>query len=354
MTSEKFTHITLTATLAILINACSPYAGTRKMERKTSIGYAAAKSRELTTTSPSGSKIKTFGVLGGAEIAVFVVGLIFTEADKAVTKARKGDYKAVGRQLAGTGTFPNNGYLVLARTISDPDNKFPEIAGVKDFINYTPGTAGADLVRTISKSANITPESLRATFKNSVSPDRDNNDKISMLTLCEVVPLTGNSTSTGLYGVTFGGLYYPLLAGSRFAGESTDIFTRISKSKEAMLLEIYGPNGSGYTTGIIKVPLAWSPPGKRGERAPWLTGDDLLRAYANTNNEDQIKELEELLKQNSTERLDRRQAFVEPKGISISTLRGDYMVSETSEATGWILKAVGKAKDAAEGAVSDD
>ena len=39
--------------------------------------------------------------------------------------------------------------------------------------------------------------------------------------------------------------------------------------------------------------------------------------------------------------------------ISVITVRGDFVVSGTSEATGWILnEAVEKAKDTAEGAVS--
>jgi len=351
MKTTKMTFVALTATLAVLANGCSPYSGTRKMGEKTSFGYAAALPR-TTTNKPSGGGLKALGFLGGAEIGVFVIGLIFTEADKAVTKARTGDYTAEGRKLSGTGTFPRNGYLVLARTISDPDNKFPEIAGANDLINSTPGTAGEQLAREISLKARISRNSLGETLRKSLGPNLKDDDKISMLALCEVVPLQGNSTGTDLYGVTFGGMYYPLLAGSRFVGESTDTFTRISKSKEAMLLEIYGPNGSGFTTGIVKVPLAWSPPAHKGERALWLTGDDLLKAYSNTHNKDQIKELKQLLDNKADERLARRQAFVEPKGISLNTLRGDYGVSETSEATGWILKAVGKAKDAAEGSVS--
>jgi hypothetical protein len=341
----KYFKSHLLSLLSILIStsvvACNSFSGTKAIGKSVSIGY--------------GTSTKTYSQkTAGAGAATFLIGYIFKELDKAITEARTGNFGDKGIRLSGTGSFPKNGHLIIVRTVSDPANNFPNIAGVKDFLQKTPGTPGDELRKEIIRSSSIDSQdlerSLAQAIQNADKPSIEDTDKISLLVYCPIIQLeTGITNAANIYGVTLSGMYYPLLAGSRFAGESSDIFSRISKSKESMVVEIYGPQGSGFTTGVVQVPLAWSPPSSKDERAQWVTSEKLFDTYKARHNTDLKKLLDDVLQKDGNIRLDHRQAFIQPRRNIRPLLRADFSVSETSEATGWIIKLMEKAEEQLKG-----
>ncbi len=175
-------------------------------------------------------------------------------------------------------------------------------------------------------------------------------EHIALLTVCPVVRMNPDE-SPAIYAVLLDGMYFPVLKGRRFAGESSDIASRVAKSRESMNLEVYGPHGSGYTSGIVKVPLVWAPPGKEDAAAGWVSSDALKTALNARHNKDGIESLEELTERDVDKRLARRQAFLAPNASYARYVRADANVSETTEATGWILKLTAKLKDEVTGLV---
>ncbi len=70
-------------------------------------------------------------------VATYIIGYLFEQADKAITKAREGEYAASG-YVPALATSPGNGYFVILRTVK-PSAKLGKIATVADFINEAPG-----------------------------------------------------------------------------------------------------------------------------------------------------------------------------------------------------------------------
>jgi len=345
-------------TSLLLLSQCSPYAGTEGVTKKVSLGYGNLVGKSEPADHAGEQSI---GIPTPAGVATWLIGFVVTQVDKQVTEMRTGDYAAKGVDLQ-TRSFPENGFLVVVRTIADPEGKYPQIASVGDFISHNIGTPGGDLNSTIANTTTVTGISpdghlssrklglsspqLSAAVKRALANEKDDKkptadtDRIALLAVCPILKLDkAPANASRVYGVGLSGLYFPLMAAARFGGESSDLFDRIAKAKEAMTLEVYGPNGSGYTTGIIKVPLVWSPPHK-GERAEWVTGSSILEEIKRRHDKDGATSLGQLFDEDAISRLKQRTAFVSPRPSIQPLLRADAKVSETSEATGWIVKAV--------------
>ena len=348
MNITKFSSIFLLA----LMCQCSPYAGTNKSTSAVSIGYGKmAKLRAKIEKPPEG--VESVPMLSTAAVATYIIGYVFSEADKAVTKARTGDYGKKGVRLKNTGDFPEGGFLLITRTIKDPKNNLAGVATVGDFKAGAGGTAGGSLLSAIvsetKDSAGRLPSrsSITGAFADSLKgTNASDDDKIALLALCPLMKLEGN-TGARVYAIGLDGIYYPVMGGSRFGIEAPELSRRVAKSKESMTLEIYGPNGSGFTTGVAKIPMVWNPPTGK-EQDPWLTGDEILaQLYDDT----QQKEMKDLLTRNAEARLSKRQAFMQPAPSIRPLLCGDFQVSETSEATGWIKKGIEKLQKETKGLV---
>lgn len=324
-----------------MLAQCHPYSGTGSQTRLTSMRYGSEYRQET-------EELHGFGAATGAALTSYLVGYLFSQAGKEIRRVRDGKFGEVGADLHATRTFPTNGYLLILRTVKDPDNKYPDVASVRDLRSGADGTIGSSLRRKIVSNtqgdgrsrlnADAFDEALESCLAGKVNED---SDKVGFLAICPLVPLEdGPSDASKVYGIGLAGMYFPLLNGLRFRGEETSLARRIAKSREVMDVEIYGPNGSGFTTGAAKIPLVWSPPGS-GRTAEWITGDMLYKALPDT---EQRKELEKILSVSAEERLKNRQAFIAPAENIRTLLRADYQVVEGGETTGWIIKGLEKAK----------
>lgn len=311
--------------------------------------------------SASSGKSITLGAVAGQ-----LIGILVKQINKKIEEARKGDYSATGVEI-GDETFPDHSYILVVRTIKDPDSRFTNIASVGELLDESgksargarhQATCGGRLLDSITNSQGPHPSAgdLRNALVKALGDSKENrSDRIALLAICPVIPL-GETTNgeARLYGIGLSGAYYPLLAGARFQGESYDLYERISKAKESMTLEVYGPNGSGYSTGLVKVPLVWSPPKCPNDDAEWVTSerirDEIKRGR---NDKDGDKALASLFEADFHKRLQQRSGFVPPYDDYRDMLCADVKVSETSEATGWIVKLVEQAADKGKAALKN-
>lgn len=338
----KYPHFFLIAACAASLQ-CSPHSGTGDLTRQVSMGYGSV------SKSPK-VEVEMFG--SASSIGSYLIGYLFSEIDEAITDERTGDYpKQKTFLLQGAAGFPGNGYFLIVRTIRDDSDQFSGIAGVSDFISGKEGTPAARLIQEIVRSASagddiaLDGRALSKTLDSCLDPDqKGDRDKIALLAICPVLRLEGDGFpehAEPLYAVGLTGMYFPLLWSSRFQIESIDAVRRLAKSRESMTFEIYGPNGSGYSTGIVKLPLVWNPPDRRGGEAPWLSGVELRKHLVSKEDEDALGAA---LQKKAAERLATRQAFVAPSPRIKDYLHADLNIRETSEATGWLLKASANAK----------
>ncbi len=351
---KNLIYLTLTLAVMPILSQCSPYAGTNSDTTGTSIGYGRSQRSVVITKEETDPTIAGAPIITTTAVATYIVGYIFSEVDEAVTKARTGDYGRKGVSLQNTGGFPDGGFLVITRTIKDSGNKFSSVATVSDFKSGKSGTIGGDLLTTIastakdSKGNKPSKSEISKAFSQALKGTKaGDSDKIALLALCPLMKLEGNSGAT-VYAIGLDGIYYPLLGASRFGIESPDLARRIAKSKESMTLEIYGPNGSGFTTGVAKIPLVWNPPGGSISDS-WLTSKELL---GHLYDDAQQKNLRDLLVKDAEVRLTKRQAFIKPSERIRPLLRADFQVSETSEATGWIKDGIDSLEKEAKGLVN--
>lgn len=332
---------------ALALSQCSPYSGTSKLTKTEAIGYGS----QFHAEPPKSTGRPSFGAAPVAMAATYLIGYIFNEVGDRITKARTGSYGPKGAHLTNTDQFPKGGYFVIIRTIRDEENKFPNLASVNDFIKGTKGTAGGNLKYEILQSAedggSLTGTSLTKTVFSSVGGKYDNTDKLALLAVCPILKLDEKSGSMGLYGIGLTGIYFPVLKASRFGLESSSLSKRITSSKESMTLEIHGPNGTGYTTGVAKVPLVWNPP-QKGSESEWM---DSKLIFSHLTDKDQKDQIKELISQDAMFRLSKQQAFVAPSPATRRYLFADVGVSETSEATGWLVKEVKALEKKANGLV---
>lgn len=338
--------VCLAACLALA--QCTPYAG-HKSSMSTEAFLAYRPAAKITKGGPQTES----AMLAGAAVsaATFIIGYLFEQADKAITKAREGEYSA-SDYVPALATSPGNGYFVILRTVK-PSAKLAEVTTVADFIDEAPEreTPGRRLHAAMVHSGCVAAGNIRPVVRDLAAKNKIPLDEhIALLVVCPVV-LMNPQESPAIYAVLLDGMYFPVLKGRRFAGESSDLFSRVAKSQESMTLEVYGPHGSGYTSGIVKVPLVWTPPGKGGERGGWVSSDRLKEVLNARHNKDGIETLDQLTERDVDKRLARRQAFLPPDASYARYVRADAKVSETTEATGWILKLTAKLKDEVTGLI---
>jgi hypothetical protein len=339
-------QISAITTFCSLLSNCSPYSKSQSLTREFTVAYGATRGR-ISQPAPSNMK-NAVGAGPAALAATYLVGYLFDEVSDKIKEERAGDFLKKGIVLNTNSAFPNGGYLVVVRTVADPEGRFPGVATVEDFLaEDRPNTPGGRLKKQMVRSAGnkkdgyiLDPSELSGTVKAALKHDVKPHDKIALLALCPMIPLNQESNDAKIYAIGLTGVYYPIIGGSRFSVESEDLVRRIAKSKEAMTLEIYGPQGTGYTTGVAKVPLVWNPPPKESD-AQWM---DSKALFGNLIAQEQEQELQELLSVKMNSRLSKRQAFVEPRKDIRSLLRADVSVRESSDATGWLLKQVDKAE----------
>lgn len=339
--------IALTVSVGLLVQ-CHPYSGTGSKTKVVSITYGSH--YRTVTKSQDPSKIEGFGAgVIATQVATYLVGYIFTEAGKQVKKVRDGKFGDRGAPLYSTPDFPNGGYLLILRTVADPDNKYQHVATVNDLLAGKRDTAGGALRHQIlentqgSNQSRLGASELQQAIKKSTSgKEISETDKVGFLAICPIISLSGKPAGAdNVYGIGLAGIYFPLLNGLRFNGEETSLARRVAKSSEVMDLEIYGPNGSGFTTGVAKIPLVWSPP-SRGESPRWITGGEIFGSLIDDEQKEQLKQI---LSEDLNGRLKGRQAFVAPSRGIRPLLRADFQVLEGGETTGWILKGLEKAKE---------
>lgn len=271
-----------------------------------------------------------------------VIGYLIKEADKAVTKARTGDYGATGQNVSRL-DFSGRGYLLALHTVKTSP-KLSKVATLKDFLSNQPGTAGHDL-RTQMAAQSVAGADVAAAVRRLVTQAQiDAGDHIALLVVCPVKRLPAAdlpANAPAVYAVSLDGLYFPVLSAKRFKGESHNLVQRLAKENESMTLEVYGPTGTGYTTGVVNVPLAWFPPEKSGN-AQWLGRDRVAQEMDAHHNEAAKKQLEQLLSNDTAAALAARRAVVAPSSSTKALLRADVHISETSDATGWLVKGIDK------------
>jgi hypothetical protein len=356
----KLRSLLISLASCLLFTQCSHYANTKLKTSAASVGYG---TNYRVVVEKKKIKMGSYGAgFTTATAAAYIVGYIFTQTDKEITKARTGDYGHANVTLTNTSQFPEGGYLVVVRTIQDPKNEFPGIAGTEDFITRRENTAGAQLHAQIVKSSKLDSGGTLSAFglSKALSDALDNapdgrkiqsTDKIAMLAVCPIIKLNNlPSGAEKLYGVGLTGVYFPILSASRFGLESTSLSKRITQSREALVIEVRGPNGSGYTTGQIAVPLVWNPPAK-GERADWVSSKQIFEQLYS---KDEREQLNQLVVDDALKRISNGDAFVAPRDGIRPILRANFKVTETSKATNWISKGVGKIGDVTEGKVSGE
>lgn len=324
---------------------CTPYAG-HKSSRPAALTYSPAQ-----RGTSSGVQIKSVTLAGvGVSAATYIIGYLFEQADKAITKAREGDYSA-SEYVPALATSPGDGYFVILRTVK-PSVNLGKVATVADFTANAPGTPGGILYGQMLDSKSVARGNIRSVVRNLAVKNKIPLDEhIALLAVCPVVRMNAEE-APAIYAVLLDGMYFPVLKGRRFAGESSDLVSRVAKSKESMTLEVYGPHGSGYTSGTVKVPLVWSPPGKEDAAAHWVSSNALKAALNARHDKDGIESLDHLAERDVDKRLARRQAFLAPSPSYARYVRADAKVSETTEATGWILKLTSKLKDEVTGLIT--
>lgn len=344
---KKHLHPLVCFSASFALAQCTPFAG-HKSSVPAAITYSPV--AKATSTGPQTKSAILAGV--GVSVATYIIGYLFEQADKAITKAREGEY-AASDYVPALANSPGNGYFVILRTVK-PSTKLGKVATVADFINEAPDapvTPGSILHQQMLASGSVAAGNIRAEVKKlAIKSKIPFDEHIALLVVCPVARMNPDE-SPAIYGVLLDGMYFPVLKGRRFAGESSDIVSRVAKSKESMTLEVFGPNGSGYNTGTIKVPLVWSPPGKGEEPAAWVSSAKLKEALDKRNAKDGIEALDKLTDRDVDKRLARRQAFLPPDASYARYVRADAKVSETTEATKWILKLTAKLKDEVTGLV---
>ena len=162
--------------------------------------------------------------------------------------------------------------------------------------------------------------------------------KIAYLAICPLFPIYDRpKNSDALYAVGFEGAYYPLFKGQRFAFERQGLVRKYTDSKEVMSLELYGPNGSGFSTGLIPIPVLWSPP---SSGRMWVTADQLIKDLP----EDQQKKMNSILDL-SYKNSSNRGTFVNTSSGIMPLLKGDAYVDESGDGTKLLIKGIEKLPD---------
>ena len=336
---------------SLLGSNCSSYSKSQALTREVSVGYG----QGVSPKRPENMQhLMGAGLDLGSTAASYVIGYIFDEVTDRIREERAGDITKKGIVLNDTSTFPRGGYFVVIRTVSDPDgSRFPGVATVEDFIKNRTGTLGGDLNKAVVKSASgkdgaaLTSGRLSKTVDAALKREVAAGDKIALLVVCPILPLNEGGAGASIHAIGLTGIYYPIIGGARFSVESQDLARRIAKSKESMTLEVYGPQGTGYSTGVAKVPLVWNPPTKGGN-AQWM---DSAALYGSLIDKGQRRELGDLLTKKMNSRLAKRQAFVAPDDDIRPLLRADLKVLEATEATGWLLEQVDKVEQDINGSI---
>lgn len=294
----------------------------------TKVGYG-----KIHAPAPQESE-KGLGITG-VDLEVAVIGYIIKEVDKAVTKARTGDYGAKAQDVSGL-DFSGGGYLLVLHTVKTSP-KLGKVATLKDFLSNQPGTAGNTL-RTQMAAESVAGADVDKAVQRLVTQKQiDEGDHIALLVVCPVKQLPDRK----LYAVSLDGLYFPVISARRFKGESSHVVQRLAKENESMTLEIYGSKGYNYTTGTINVPLAWFPPQGTGH-AQWLGRNKVNDELKTDGNQAAQKQLEQLLSNDTAAALAAHRDVAAPTPADQAVLRADAHVSETSQATGWIVKGIDK------------
>jgi len=328
-----------------ILSSCSHYSNTKKDEKSFSMSYGESPKVVKMKRNPNADRqgIRGFKKMGfdPASFALdIVVGYIFDVVNDEVAERRNGDSDAVGVNLGDTSSFPHNGFLLVMRVVKDPKNEFSNIASVKDFMEGKANSIGGALLAASANDIAVKPSSIVAAAKRTLKGKKYSaTDKIGLFVLCPIQKLKG---AKGVYAITLGGMYYPLAGGSRFGFEQPDIARRVSKAKEALSLEVYGPNGSGYSTGVVDVPLVWSPPSSKDTSAKWISAKELKDALIDG---DQSKQLDVLLSANLAARLATRSAFIRAKSDVAHLLRGNAFLRESSKVSGWLKKGIDSLED---------
>ena len=335
------------------LSSCSAYSGTKTQDQAFTLAYH-SEDTVFRDVNDDG-EVKLLNTATD-----FLIGLAFDWAADRVTEMRTSEYSKEGIFVPGLSTFGQRtrgssvpGCLVIVRTIKDPGGEFSNIASVANFRKNSENTPASRLLDKISRSSDLSENQLARTITEQL--DRQGkvgpNDRIAFLALCPISRLSGvPSGSDTLYGISFGGMYYPLLGASRFKGEgffeTNKIARRFVDSKEAVQVELYGPNGSGYTSGIVNIPVAWAPPQNRNDEAEWISPQMISEGIGL--NTDEILALKKALNTNAGDRLSRRSAFVSARSGIAPHLRANISLTENSDVTGWLLKGLEKLQEEVE------
>lgn len=330
---------------SLVLSSCHPYAGTGKMKETVVMGYGKG-TIEKRVTKPSDKKI---GIQAySTQVITMIIGYAFKQASKEVEKRRDGDFQVENAPIGADSAFPDDGFIVVLRTVQDDDNRYPDVAGVADFLDNRPGSLGAQLLDQIcspraTSTFRVTETQLIQAVKKSLrGKNIEARQKIAFLAICPIFPIRDQPTnSEPLYAIGFDGAYYPLFTGQRFVFERQSLVRKYTDSKEVMSIELYGPNGSGFSTGVIPIPVLWTPPdtGKM-----WVTAEQWITDLP----EDQKKEMERLLDldyDNSTN----RGTFVKARRLIIPLIKGDAFVDESSNGTKLIQDGLEALKKEAKG-----
>lgn len=331
--------------LSAFLSNCSHYAGAKKSVTAVGHGVVHPPVPEKRQHKMSGQKglVAPLSLISGADIGVAVIAYLIKEADKAVTKARTGDYGATGQDISMM-DFNGKGYLLVLHTVKSNPDKLSRVATVGDFIGGKFGTAGGDLRMQMQQQSVAGADVGEAVYRLQKKNNIPNSDHIALLVVCPVKRLPRGELPSGapeVYAVTLDGLYFPVVSAQRFKGESRNLMQRLAKENESMTLEAYGPGGNRYTTGVVDVPLAWFPPDQTGN-AQWLSVKTVQAEMIKHHNKAAQEQLAKLLSDDTSAALAARRAVVAPTSDQQSLLRADVHISETNQATGWIVKGIDK------------
>jgi hypothetical protein len=331
----------------LAISSCHPYAGTRNMKETVVMGYGKGTiEKRVIKQTDDKFGIKRFS----AQIGVIIIGYAFQQASREVEKRRDGDFKVENAPIRADGSFPSDGFVIVLRTVHDKNNKYPDVANVADFLENRPGSLAAELVNQIcaprsTSTFRITEAQLIDAVKKSFGVEKyDSQHKIAYLAICPLFPIRNQPAgSEPLYAIGFDGAYYPLFKGQRFVFERQSLVRKYTDSKEVMSIELYGPNGSGFSTGVIPIPVLWTPP-NTGKM--WVTAEQWIKDLP----EEQQKQMESLLDL-SYAKSTNRGTFVKARPEIIPLIKGDAFVDESSDGTKLIQDGLDAIKGEAESLV---